>query len=209
MKHVAYYRVSTVRQGRSGLGLDAQKKVVRDMVGEPIAEFVETESGKRSSRPELKKAIERAKKEKAVLVVAKLDRLARSTHFLLGLVESGVDVMFCDLPQLPPGHMGKFFLTMMAAVAELEAGMISDRTKSALAQAKANGTELGKTGKIRAAENRERAVEAAKRVAGEIRQAREGRTLAETARVLNDNGTPSPGGGKWYPETVRRAEARI
>jgi DNA invertase Pin-like site-specific DNA recombinase len=139
--------VSTDGQGRSGLGLDAQRACVntyaRDHGGQVIAEYTEVESGKRADRPELAKAITHARSAGARLVVAKLDRLARNARFLLGLVESGADVAFCDLPTVPAGPAGKFVLGVMAQVAELEAGLIADRTLAALAALKARGKKLG------------------------------------------------------------------
>lgn len=205
MKYVAYLRVSTRRQGVSGLGLESQRQAVAPYA--PVAEYVEVESGKRAARPELVKAIARARKEKAVLVVAKIDRLARNAHFLLGILESGVDVLFCDLPELPPGPMGKFFLTMMAAVAELEGGMISDRTKAALAQAKARGVVLGRAGKDLAAANRNRADAAARALEKDIQDLTG--TYVEKAEALNRKGVKTPGNGAWHPETVRRVERRL
>lgn len=145
---LAYYRVSTSKQGASGLGLEAQQAAVEtlcashgwELVAPP---FVEVESGKRNDRPELAKAIQRAKRTGATLVVAKLDRLARDVKFLLTLIDGGADVIFCDLPALPAGPVGRFMLTQMAAVAELEAGLISQRTKAALAAAKVRAMASG------------------------------------------------------------------
>src|SRR5918997_3223253 len=138
-KTVAYYRVSTDRQGRSGLGLDAQRDTVRQFLAgtggyPPIAEYVETESGRKTDqqRPELAKALAACRAHKATLVIAKLDRLSRNQAFLMRLVDSGVDVLFCDLPEIGRGATGRFMLQQMAAVAELEAGLISERTKAAL-----------------------------------------------------------------------------
>ena len=145
-KFVAYYRVSTDKQGRSGLGLEAQKAAVDQRLnGGPwqlVGEFTEIESGRRSKRPQLEAALGACKKQKAKLVVAKLDRLSRNTRFLLTLIESGIEVLFADLPEVT-GAMGKFILTQMAAVAELEAGLIGERTKAALAAAKQRGVRLG------------------------------------------------------------------
>lgn len=144
---IGYARVSTARQGASGLGLDAQQTAIEDHVkgkgrlALPI--FVEVESGKRDDRPELEKALAMAKLTGATLVVAKLDRLSRNAQFLMSLVDSGADVVFCDLPEIPPGPVGRFLLQQMAAVAELERGLISQRTKAALIVAKARGVRLG------------------------------------------------------------------
>lgn len=142
---VAYYRVSTDRQGRSGLGLDAQRAAVAKYVagagGVVAAEFEEVESGKRNDRPQLAAALAACRARRAALVIAKLDRRARNARFLLHVVEGTGEagVVFCDLPSVPPRPVGKFLLTQMAAVAELEAGLISQRTRAALAASKARG----------------------------------------------------------------------
>src|SRR6188474_2888032 len=148
-KFVSYYRVSTDKQGKSGLGLEAQKAAVADRLNggrwQIVREFVEVESGKRAFRPELDAALAACKKHKAKLIVAKLDRLSRNVSFLLKLIDAGVEVLFGDLPELN-GAMGKFVLITMANVAELEAGLISERTKAALKAAKARGVRLGRYG---------------------------------------------------------------
>ena len=147
MDLIVYRRVSTARQGASGLGLEAQDAAVaayaRSHNGTIIRSYTEIETGKRADRPELARALADCKRSRATLVIAKLDRLARNARFLLALLESGVDAAFCDLPTVPPGAIGKFLLTQMAAVAELEAGLISERTKAALAAYKARGGVLG------------------------------------------------------------------
>ncbi len=143
---VSYCRVSTQKQGRSGLGLDAQREAVKGYLNggdwRIVGEFVEVESGRNADRPELAKALACARLHRAALVVAKVDRLTRSSAFLHKLLEAGVDVRFADLPQIE-GPTGRFMLTQMAAVAELEAGMIGDRTRKALQAAKARGVKLG------------------------------------------------------------------
>lgn len=145
-KFVAYFRVSTGKQGRSGLGVEAQQQAVKTYLNggdwEIVEEFTEVESGKRSDRPALDKALAAARLHRAALVVSKVDRLTRSVAFLSRLLEAGVDVRFADLPQIE-GATGRFLLQQMVAVAELEAGMISKRTKDALAAAKKRGTKLG------------------------------------------------------------------
>src|SRR6195256_5429897 len=143
---VAYYRVSTSQQGKSGLGIDAQRAAVANYLNggdwHINGEFTEIESGRRSERPQLDKALAAARVRQVPLVVAKVDRLTRSVAFLSRLLEAGVDVRFADLPAIE-GPTGRFLLQQMAAVAELEAGMISARTKAALAAAARRGKKLG------------------------------------------------------------------
>ena len=141
-RFVAYYRVSTDRQGRSGLGLEAQEKAVRDYLNgrawDLVEEFIEVESGKHADRPELVKALDACRKHKAKLVIAKLDRLSRNLAFIATLMESGAEFIAVDNP-----HASKLTLHILAAVAEHERETISERTKAALAAAKARGTRLG------------------------------------------------------------------
>jgi DNA invertase Pin-like site-specific DNA recombinase len=153
-KFVSYLRVITDKQGRSGLGLEAQRAAVEGYLNGGrwtlFAEYVEAESRQRTDRPKLAKALAHAKAIGATVVFAKLDRLARNVDLLGKLVASDVDLVFCDLPHVPPGAMGRFPLTQMASVAELEAGLISERTKAALAAAKARGVKLGNPNGARA-----------------------------------------------------------
>jgi DNA invertase Pin-like site-specific DNA recombinase len=153
-KFISYLRVSTDKQGRSGLGVEAQREAVTRYLNggdwKLIKEYVETESGKRADRPQLAAALKYAKAIGATLVFAKLDRLTRNVDLLRSLVASDVDLVFCDLPHVPAGAMGRFLLTQMASVAELEAGLISERTKAALAAAKARGVKLGNPNGARA-----------------------------------------------------------
>ena len=128
-KYVAYYRVSTRKQGDSGLGLDAQKRMVQGYVGNTIIleEFTEVESGtSKGKRPILKQAIQRCQDEGATLVIAKIDRLSRNVHFVSSLYQSGVDFVCCDMP-----HANKLTIHLFAAVAEHEADIISERNKAA------------------------------------------------------------------------------
>jgi DNA invertase Pin-like site-specific DNA recombinase len=218
---IAYYRVSTDQQGRSGLGIEAQRAAVAAHVsqagGRLIHEFEETESGKRSDRPQLGAALLASRQHRAALIVAKIDRLARNTRFLLSIAEGAGDagVVFCDLPQLPPGPMGKFFLTLMAAVAELEAGLISQRTKAALAAAKARGVKLGnpnlRAGGAGAARKRE-ARRFAQSVAPKLEAARRAGadTLEKLAEAMTNLGVKTATGeATWRPEQVRRVLQRI
>ena len=215
-RYVAYYRVSTQRQGKSGLGLAAQRQAVADLVNgngwEIIAEYTEIESGRaRKARPELEAALRHAKKEGDTLVIAKLDRLTRDTRFMLEIRDSGVPTLFCDLPDIPAGPMGRFMLTVMVAAAELEAGQISQRTKAALAEAKRRGVKLGVTGKDRARENKASADAFARELRPVIKElAAEGiTTIRGVAEELNRRGIPTPRGGRWHPTGVARLLARV
>jgi DNA invertase Pin-like site-specific DNA recombinase len=225
-KFVAYYRVSTERQGRSGLGLEAQRAAVEHYLNggdwRIVAEFTEVESGRRSDRPELDKALAAARLHRCPLVVSKVDRLTRSVAFLSRLLEAGVDVRFADLPQIE-GATGRFLLQQMVAVAELEAGMISTRTKAALAAAKARGKTLGgprlrksdgqpviighSAQSAGAKANRKRAIDRAVDLAPTIKQvqAEGAATLQSIAAALDAAGiTPPRGQGKWSPTQVKR-----
>jgi len=213
-RFVAYFRVSTDKQGRSGLGLEAQREAVKARLDggtwQLAGEFTEIESGRRAKRPQLDAALKACKKHKAKLVVAKLDRLSRNTRFLLTLLESGVEVLFADLPDVT-GAMGKFILTQMAAVAELEAGLIGERTKAALAAAKQRGVRLGRTGaeilapKYRA-EARARAEQLAPFILG---MQQRGYSMRGIAVELDRRKVPTPRGGAWHPQIVKRALQRL
>ncbi len=220
--YVAYYRVSTDQQGRSGLGLEAQKASVAAHIassaGKLIDEFEEVESGKRSDRTQLTAALATCRAKRAILIVAKLDRLTRNTAFLLSVAEGTGEagVIFCDLPQIPTGPLGKFFLTLMAAVAELEAGLISQRTKAALVAVKARGVKLGNPNLPRGDRSASRAgrrsqSERSKRRAQDvlpfITAARNAGcvSLREIAEALTARGiNPPSGGALWHPAQVRR-----
>lgn len=225
LSFVAYYRVSTDKQGRSGLGLDAQKatvaRYVESLRGSVVAEYEEVESGKQRNRPQLALALAECRAARATLVIAKLDRLARDTEFLLSIVRgAGVGgIAFCDLPDLPIGPGGAFILTMFAAVAELERGLISQRTKAALAVVKARGVKLGnprlasgfdsvtsKAGRdAQSVRSRSRAADVlpfivAARKAG-------ANSLVSVAKALTARGIRPPSGGEfWHPGQVWRVE---
>ena len=141
-KFISYLRVSTARQGASGLGLEAQREAVSRYLNGGrwalVQEIVEVESGKRNDRPAIAEALRLCRLHKATLVIAKLDRLARNVHFISSLMESGVDFVACDFPEA-----NRLTVHILAAVAEHEATMISARTKAALAAAKTRGSALG------------------------------------------------------------------
>jgi DNA invertase Pin-like site-specific DNA recombinase len=223
-KFVAYFRVSTARQGKSGLGIEAQRAAVAAYLNggdwQIVAEFTEVESGKRSDRPALDQALAAARLHRASLVVSKVDRLTRSVAFLSRLLEAGVDVRFADLPQIE-GATGRFLLQQMVAVAELEAGMISKRTKDALKAAKRRGTKLGgNRGVIPSAKTRAKAA-AAIQARASTRAHDIGPTIAELraagvttlkgiAAELNAKGIPTArGDGSWSAVQVSRVLARL
>ncbi|WP_404559384.1 recombinase family protein [Bradyrhizobium ottawaense] len=188
-RFVAYYRVSTAKQGASGLGLAAQRSAVATYLkehGQVLAEFKEVESGRRSDRPALEQALAAARVHRVPIVVAKVDRLTRSVAFLSRLLESGVEVRFADLPAIE-GPTGRFMLQQMAAVAELEAGLISTRTKAALAAAKKRGVKLGG---FRGASISKAAHQASKIARGRV-AARRAHDLMPTLNELQSEGVTS------------------
>ena len=218
MHYVTYLRVSTDRQGKSGLGLEAQRAAVLDHVaskGQIAAEYVEIESGKKNERPQLARAMAEAKRIGAVLLIAKLDRLARNVAFIANLLEAGVEIAAADMPEA-----NRFLLHVMAAVAEHEARMISDRTRAALAAAKARGVPLGwamperqeeqrQASRKGAAKNTKKACMHAANVLPIIRQiAAGGGSLRQIANELNTRGIKTARGGLWYAATVRNLFAR-
>lgn len=208
---IVYLRVSTARQGESGLGLEAQRATVeafaRQSGGQIIAQHVEVESGKRSDRPELSKALQAARKAKATLLIAKLDRLARNVAFISAMMDAGVDFVACDQP-----FASRLTLHILAAVAEDEARRISERTKAALKAAKARGTKLGSpvaaqtVAQARAAKSAY-AVKANATTLAVVReiQASGIETLTGIARTLEARGVRTPRGRiDWQPVQVAR-----
>jgi DNA invertase Pin-like site-specific DNA recombinase len=212
---IAYLRVSTDRQGRSGLGLDAQRQAVNAYViregGRLVATFEEIESGKKADRPQLAAALAACRAMRARLVIAKLDRLARNVHFISGLMESGVDFVACDMP-----HASRLTIHILAAMAEHEREQISARTKAALAAAKKRRIRLGNPAlKPGTSEAAQRAALAKSRIAAKrteeilplIEQAREAGavTLREIAAALTARGIVTPSGRRqWHPQQVTR-----
>ena len=206
MKYVIYYRVSTDKQDKSGLGLEAQQKQVNDYLqSKPdavvIAEYVEIDSGKKVNRIELNKAVVDAKKNKAVLLVAKLDRVARNVKLFLDLLDQ-VRIEFTDLPALSNGTSdSRLVLTQLAAFAEWEAAKISERTKAALAAKKARGEPMGIMGKenIKATngKRKEQADDFAKQLAGMLIPLAETMSQRRLVDYLNQHGIKSPTGKEW------------
>ena len=224
-KYIAYYRVSTAKQGRSGLGLDAQRELVRQFLAgtsgfPPIIEFVEEESGRRTDRPALGAALAACRIHRATLIIAKLDRLSRNQAFLMSLVDSGVDVVFCDFPQIPAGAAGRFMLQSMASVAELEAGLISERTKAALQAKVARDGQWDRNASHHLIPGAgQQAATAAVKAAADARaadllghlqqlQAAGVTSLQALARQLNADGIPTARGGQWTATAVKRVLER-
>ncbi len=214
IQYVAYLRVSTQKQGYSGLGLEAQREIIQNFLYDknPIAEYIEVESGRKTDkgRPKLKEALEVCRKTGAKLIVAKLDRLARNVAFLSQLLESDVDIVFCDFPQA-----NKMVLHILAAISQYEAELVATRTKQALAAKKARGAVLGnpdhllenldsaiaksvETNKRKAEENPNN-----KRAAAMLKVlAKEGKTLQEMADYLNEQGFTTSKGYKFTRSAV-------
>jgi DNA invertase Pin-like site-specific DNA recombinase len=222
-KFVAYYRVSTDRQGKSGLGLDAQQKAVADYLNGGdwtlVGQFTEIESGRSNDRRELEAALQLCRAHRAALVVANVSRLTRSVAFLSKLLAADVEIRFVDLPAIE-GATGRFLLHQMASVAELEAGMISDRTRKALAAAKARGVKLGgfrgragtadDTAKAREARSAKAAGHASSLAPIIARLDPEGAmSLRQLAAALTAEGLPTAAGAtKWTAAQVARILVR-
>lgn len=213
---VTYFRVSTARQGTSGLGLDAQRRTVAQyLAGGPktaLAEFVEVETGKGANalekRPELRKALELCKRSGATLLIAKLDRLARNVHFVSGLMESKVKFVACDLPEA-----NQLTIHIMAAFAEHEARRISERTRDALAAAKVRGVVLGATGPANLKRHTRGRQDAATAFSARMQPLLNGfksQGLTQRAMVaeLNALEIKTPRGGSWSLKQVQRVAAQ-
>jgi len=219
-KWISYLRVSTDRQVKSGLGIEAQRNAVDEFLNggswSLVKEYTEVESGKRTDRPKLDDAIKACRAYGAKLVIAKLDRLSRDAHFLLGLEKAGIDFVAADMP-----NANRLTVGIMAMVAEEERRMISRRTKDALAAAKRRGTRLGgDRGVVPSKAARAKAVEAVKARADSRAadlapiikdlQAAGAESLRAIAAGLNAAGIPTPrGAGEWSATQVQRTLARL
>lgn len=219
---ISYLRVSTAKQGASGLGLEAQRAAVAEfaLVGghKLMAEFVEVESGGKAARPQLAAALTSCRLHRATLVIAKLDRLARNVAFIANLMDGGVEFVACDMPQA-----NRLTLHLLAAIAEHEREMISQRTRAALQAAKARGVRLGNPNGARAllegckaaaaASARVRGAKAAQyaaAVAPLLKELSDDRlNCRQIAVALNRMTVPSPSGRGWYAEQVRRTLVRV
>lgn len=211
-KYVAYLRQSTKKQQNSGLGVEAQREIIQKYLKDtiPISEYIETESGKKSDRPKLSEALGECRKTGATLIVAKLDRLSRNVAFTSKLLESDVEIIFCDFPEA-----NKLVLHIISSIAEYEAGLISQRTKQSLEAKKARGCKLGKpenllekldqaiensnrTNRMKALDNPNN-----KRAAAYLRVlVKEEKSLSEMARILNKEGFVTSQGRSFQPSQV-------
>jgi DNA invertase Pin-like site-specific DNA recombinase len=215
-RFVAYRRVSTKQQGASGLGLEAQERMICDYIasvgGHTIGTFTEVESGKRADRPELRKALALARKSRATLLVAKLDRLARNVAFVSALMESGVDFRAADFPEA-----NRLMVHILAAVAEYEARLISERTKAGLASRRARGLALGTPANLRPGASPAPALNGAKAMAEaeRLRPIIEDLRRQDIASVrgicteLNNRGYVTARGMQWHPTAVARLLRRL
>ncbi len=196
--YIAYLRQSTQKQEISGLGIEAQREIIQNYLKEkkPVSEYIETESGKKSDRPKLTEALEECRKNGSVLIVAKLDRLSRNVAFTSKLLESDVEIVFCDFPEA-----NKLVLHIISSIAEYEANLISQRTVQSLKAKKARGIKLGKPENL--LDNLERAVRNSNRtnrqkaldnpnnkraVALLKKLVQEEKSLSDLARILNKEG---------------------
>lgn len=198
---IAYYRVSTERQGRSGLGLAAQRSKVDSYaahIGQIIAEFCDVQSGRDDDRTELHKALSLAKRENAKLIIARLDRFSRRVSFIAQIMEQGIGLICAEMP-----NASDFQLHIFAALAQEERRLISERTRAALAEAKRRGRILGANGKNLAARNRRAADEFASQLMASLDADLMRLSYSQIARHLNDNGIATTRGGKFYPQTVK------
>lgn len=210
-KAIPYYRVSTERQGISGLGLEAQQQSVVSFASANQyslqGEFIEVETGKRNKRPILLEALAACRNQNAILLIAKLDRLGRNVAFISKLMESGVEFKAVDNP-----YAGKFIVHIMAAFAEHEREMISERTRAALQAAKRRGVQLGANGKyILSKRNKKRADEFAQKMKPILQKIRSRgiNTIRAITDELNKCAIPTFHGGCWHISTVHQIIKRI
>ena len=203
-RYVAYVRVSTAAQGRSGLGLAAQRSRIAEFVSENddiIAEHVEFQSGKQDNREELWRAIAAAKRHSAKVLIAKLDRFSRRVSFISGIMEQGVGLVVADMP-----HASDFQLHIFAALAQEERRMISERTRVALAEAKRQGVVLGRNGAVLALRNHQRAADHARTLEPIIRPLLDNRqSYSAIARHLNALKILTVNGKAYFPQTAKNA----
>jgi DNA invertase Pin-like site-specific DNA recombinase len=200
--YVVYYRVSTEKQGRSGLGLDAQRSMVMNFLKPDdniIEEFTEIQSGSKDNRKKLLECLRLVKKTKSRLLIPKLDRFSRKVSFISGIIDQGVDIVVCEHP-----NVSTFFLHLLACFAEEERRQISERTKSALREAKKRGVELGKNGKVLSRINKQNKIKFIESIRDELLSVQnECRSLSEMSQLLNFRKIPTYKNKQWYPQTVK------
>ncbi|WP_037431330.1 recombinase family protein [Sinorhizobium fredii] len=207
MKFVAYYRVSTKRQRRSGLGLDSQRATIEAFLkneGELLAEFTDVTSGKRDERAELNKAIKLARSAGAKLLIAKLDRFSRRVSFIARMMESDVGLTIAEMP-----NATEFQLHIFAALAQEERRLISERTRKALTQAKSKGVRLGTYGRILAERNKADASCFARQIFCSLPEHWREMSYYSLAKALNSRGLKTRSGGRFYPQTVKNYISRF
>lgn len=226
LKTIAYYRVSTDRQGKSGYGLEAQRETVRQFLAgrggwPPMKELTEVESGRKVDRPALQEALSACRAYGATLIVAKMDRLARNRDFLASLIDSHVDVLFCDMPEIPSGTSGWFMLQQMALIAEMEARLISERTKKALSAKVARDGQWDRKAKHHLKPGIGQAAASLAATAKATQRAQDIApvileiqacgiiSLRSIGAELGRRGILSPRGGVWTPEGVRNLLATV
>ena len=212
--YVAYLRQSTTKQERSGLGIEAQRDIINSFIKEGVilAEYVETESGRKSDRPKLQEALTLCRKTNSILIVAKLDRLSRNVAFTSKLLESDVEIIFCDFPQA-----NRLILHIISSIAEYEANLISQRTRQSLKAKKERGVKLGKSENLMnkhneavARSNQTNRIKA-KNKANNMRaiallrtMIKEGLTISQMTKQLNEQGFVSSKGCKFQIVQVQR-----
>lgn len=216
--YIAYLRQSTMKQQLSGLGVEAQREIIHNHVKNKaiLAEYIETESGKKSNRPQLLTALAMCRKTNSVLIVAKLDRLSRNVAFTSKLLESDVEIVFCDFPQA-----NRLILHIISSIAEYEAGLISQRTRQSLQAKKARGIKLGKSdnlmNKFEQAINNSSRTNKAKaennpnnmRAIALLRSlSTQGKTLSEMTDLLNEQGFVTSKGCQFQITQVKRLLVR-
>ena len=212
--YIAYLRQSTTKQERSGLGIEAQRDIINSFIKEGVilAEYVETESGRKSDRPKLQEALTLCRKTNSILIVAKLDRLSRNVAFTSKLLESDVEIIFCDFPQA-----NRLILHIISSIAEYEANLISQRTRQSLKAKKERGVKLGKSENLMnkhneavARSNQTNRIKA-KNNANNMRAVallrsmiKEGLTISQMTKQLNEQGFVSSKGCKFQIVQVQR-----
>ena len=212
--YIAYLRQSTTKQERSGLGVEAQRDIINSFIKEGVilAEYVETESGRKSDRPKLQEALALCRKTNSILIVAKLDRLSRNVAFTSKLLESGIEIIFCDFPQA-----NRLILHIISSIAEYEANLISQRTRQSLKAKKERGVKLGKSENLMnkhneavARSNQTNRIKA-KNNANNMRAVallrsmiKEGLTISQMTKQLNEQGFVSSKGCKFQIVQVQR-----